>query len=347
MVLGPHAKYEAAITMKEHQPLNSSLGVIVIGRNEGERLHKSLGSIATPHRPKIVVYVDSGSTDGSVEFARNFGCHVIELDLSVGFTAARARNQGVAYALRLYPELECVQFVDGDCELLPDWLPLAQIALDANPTAAAVCGRLRERYPEKSIYNQLCDIEWNTPVGEVKACGGIALFRVAPFAASGGFREGLIAGEEPELCIRLRAVGWKILRINHDMAHHDAAMLRFGQWWNRSKRCGYAFAEGAAMHGAPPERHWVREARSAWLWGACIPLLVAAMALFISVWASALLLVYPLQVARLYCRIRHTSPRPGWYATFLVLGKFPEVLGQFKFLLDRIRGKRTALIEYK
>ncbi|MES2949393.1 MAG: glycosyltransferase [Pseudomonadota bacterium] len=327
--------------------MNSSLGVVVIGRNEGERLRKCLASITTEHRPRIVVYVDSGSTDGSVEFARSLGCHVVELDLRTAFTAARARNQGVAYALGVFPDLESVQFVDGDCELLPDWLSLAQTALRSNPAAAAVCGRLRERYPEKSIYNQLCDIEWNTPVGNVKACGGIALFRVAPFAASGGFREGLIAGEEPELCIRLRAVGWTILRISHDMALHDAAMLRFGQWWNRTKRCGYAFAEGSALHGAPPERHWVRETRSAWLWGAGIPILVAAMAVSISAWASALLLVYPLQVARLYWRVRHTSPRPGWHATFLVLGKLPEVLGQFKYLLDRTRGKRATLIEYK
>jgi GT2 family glycosyltransferase len=325
----------------------SAIAVVAIGRNEGARLKVCLASVLKTGLAQAVVYVDSGSCDGSADYARSLGCEVVDLDMSTPFTAARARNAGFAHAMASVPNLAYVQFIDGDCELLPDWLPTAHAALHANPELAAVCGRLRERFPERSVYNQMCDIEWNTALGEVKACGGIALFRASAFTASGGFLETLIAGEEPELCVRLRAAGWRILRIDQDMALHDAAMLHFGQWWARSKRAGYAFAEGAFLHGRPPERHWVRESRSARLWGAGIPVTVTALALALGPWALALLLVYPLQVLRIYRRVRGTLPAAGWYATLLVVGKLPEALGQFKFLLNRVLDKRAALIEYK
>lgn len=323
------------------------IAVVVIGRNEGARLKTCLASAFNAGLAQTLVYVDSGSSDGSSDYAQSLGCEVVELDMSTPFTAGRARNAGFDRAMARWPDLACVQFIDGDCELLPGWLPAASAVMRDNPKLAVVCGRLRERFPEKSIYNQLCDIEWNTAVGEVKACGGIALFRASAFAASEGFLESLIAGEEPELCVRLRASGWKILRIDEDMALHDAAILRFRQWWKRSQRAGYAFAEGASMHGQPPERHWVRESQSARLWGAAIPVAVASLAVAMSPWALLLLLVYPLQVLRIYLRVRHTLPTAGWYATLLVVGKLPEALGQISFLLNRLLDKRAALIEYK
>lgn len=320
---------------------------VVIGRNEGTRLKVCLASVVNLNLVQTVVYVDSGSSDGSADYARALGCEVVDLDMSIPFTAARARNAGFAHAVACKPDLAHVQFLDGDCELLPDWLTAGQSALQSSPQVAAVCGRLRERFPQKSIYNQMCDIEWNTPVGEAKACGGIALFRVEAFAASTGFLETLIAGEEPELCIRLRSAGWKILRIDQDMALHDAAMVHFRQWWSRSKRAGYAFAEGASLHGRPPERHWVRESRSAWLWGAGIPVLVIALSVFLSPWALGFLLVYPLQMLRIYRKVYRSLPLAGWYAALQVVGKLPEALGQCKFLLNQMLGKRAALIEYK
>lgn len=323
------------------------LAVVAIGRNEGERLRTCLTSALASRLAQWVVYVDSGSTDGSVAMAQALGCHVVNLDMATPFSAARARNEGFALAQQLAPDLTHVQFVDGDCELEDKWMGSAIVFLHANASVAAVAGRLRERYPQASIYNQLCDIEWNTPVGEIKACGGIAMFRAQPFHQLGGFRADLIAGEEPELCVRLRAAGWRIWRLDHDMALHDAAILRFGQWWSRSKRTGHAYAEGAALHGAPPELHWVQESRSAWLWGAVLPLGIAGCALLFGPWALALLMVYPLQVARLWWRVRQAVPAAGWYATFLVLGKLPEMLGQLKFVMGRLRGQRSGLIEYK
>ncbi|WP_347929602.1 glycosyltransferase family 2 protein [Pseudomonas helvetica] len=323
----------------------TGIGVVVIGRNEGLRLERCLASLGGAAQK--VIYVDSGSTDGSVQMARRLGVEVVELDMSIPFTAARARNEGFACVQRLLPAMCYVQFVDGDCEVVGGWLPRAQAFLDAQPEVAVVCGRRRERFPQRSIYNLLCDLEWDTPIGEAKACGGDALIRAEAFAAVSGFRADLIAGEEPELCVRLRANGWKVWRLADEMTLHDAAMTRFGQWWRRTLRGGYAFAEGAFLHGAAPEQHWQRESRRAWLWGLGVPLATMIASLVLGWFGLLLLLVYPLQVVRL-ARRGDRSARENWLqAFFLVLSKFPEMLGQVKFLLHRLGAGKTALIEYK
>jgi glycosyltransferase involved in cell wall biosynthesis len=323
----------------------TGIGVVVIGRNEGQRLERCLQSLVG--RADQLVYVDSGSTDGSVQLARRLGVEVVALDMTQPFTAARARNEGFACLQGIVPGIRHVQFVDGDCEVDAGWLGKAQAFLDQHPDVAVVCGRRRERFPQRSVYNLLCDLEWDTPVGEAKACGGDALMRVDAFMAVSGFRPELIAGEEPELCVRLRAGGWKVWRLADEMTLHDAAMTRFGQWWRRSLRAGYAYAEGAYLHGQTPERHWLRESRRAWLWGLQLPLAILVLSLVSGGWGLWLLLVYPLQIVRLARRGERSTRENWWQAVFLVLGKFPEMLGQAKFLLNRYAAGKALLIEYK
>lgn len=324
--------------------LPSDFAVVIIGRNEGSRLEKCIASIRSHARH--VVYVDSGSTDNSVALSRSMGCEVVNLDMQIAFTAARARNEGFTRAMQLAPNTVFVQFVDGDCEMAPGWMRAAIAFLQAHPDAAAACGRLRERHPEASIYNRLCDLEWDTPVGEAKACGGIVMMRAKAFSAVQGFRPGLIAGEEPELCVRLRAAGWRIWRLGHEMALHDAAMTHFGQWWKRTKRAGYAFAAGAALHGAPPERHYLQQRNRGLAWGIALPLVIAATVLWAPM-AILLVLAYPLQVARLALKSEQAAPIAWLRAAFLVLGRFPEGLGSLKYFIDTSLGKRGGLIEYK
>jgi glycosyltransferase involved in cell wall biosynthesis len=325
---------------------NSELGLVVIGRNEGDRLRVCLQS--TRPREYPVVYVDSGSTDDSVSLAGSLGAVVVPLDLSVPFTAARARNAGLQKLLELHPRTQFVQFLDGDCELDPDWLPFALRSIQADPSIALVCGRRRERFPDQSIYNALCDIEWNTPVGEAQACGGDALFRVASVEEAGRYRESLIAGEEPELCLRIRERGGKVLRLDHEMTRHDAQMTQFAQWWKRTLRAGHAYAEVSSLHAKSPFRIWKRETRSNWFWGLLIPLLAVVPAPFTWGLSLLLLLLYPL----LFFRIRRRQKKYGVphamaYAFFGVLAKVPMMLGQWKYVRGRLFGKRSRLIEYK
>lgn len=324
------------------------VGVVAIGRNEGERLHRCLQSLRAAEGSRLpTVYVDSGSTDGSVAFAQGLGVEVVALDMRLPFTAARARNAGVARLREWLPDVGYVQFIDGDCELDPGWLQPAVAFLDGNQDFAVVCGRRRERHPERSVYNLLCDFDWDGPTGEVAACGGDALMRLEAFEAVGGFRESLIAGEEPELCVRLRQAGWKVMRLPREMCLHDAAMFRFSQWWRRSARAGHAFAEGAWLHGRPPERHGVRAVRSAVAWGLVLPLLVLLGLWWVGPAAAWLLALYPLQVARLTVTGPRSFRENLINAFFLVLAKFAELTGNIRFLLNRLRGGPARLIEYK
>jgi GT2 family glycosyltransferase len=323
---------------------SSSFGVVVIGRNEGERLKQCLGSLSEAAQ---VVYVDSGSTDGSVKWAKQAGADVVELDPTTPFTAARARNAGFRELRRITPDLQYVQFVDGDSELNRDWPTAATSHLNSNKMICAVFGRTRERFPERSIYNRMCDREWEVPIGEASACGGNVMLRVDALEASGGYREDLIAGEEPELCVRLRAAGWRIWRLNHEMVLHDAAILHFSQWWRRQMRSGYAFAQGAHLHGNLPERHWVWESCRALLWGIAFPLTWICALIIFGRWGNLLLLVYPVQILR-----RMTSTTGPWltrlrFVFFEQLSRFPETLGQLRFARDRLLRRYGQLIEHK
>ena len=325
----------------------NNLGLVVIGRNEGDRLRRCLLSVV--NRISNIVYVDSGSSDGSVEVAQSYGVEVVELDLTIPFTAARARNEGFIRLLRSNSELEFVQFVDGDCEIAPQWLELAVEELRRSPQVAVVCGRRRERFPQKSIYNRLCDIEWDTPVGETGACGGDALVRVEAFRQVTGFNPQLIAGEEPELCVRLRQRQWKILRIRAEMTLHDAQMSKFSQWWHRTMRSGHAYAEGAWLHGKSPEKHWVKESNSIWFWGFILPSLAICLTWLTQGWSLILLSAYPLLIYRIYSRkkLELRGDEALMYALFCAIGKFAQLRGQVKFYFNKFLSQQSHLIEYK
>jgi GT2 family glycosyltransferase len=210
-----------------------------------------------------------------------------------------------------------------------------------------VAGRLHERYPNLSIYNWLCDREWDGPTGDVRACGGVAMIRVDAVTAVSGFRDDLIAGEEPELCLRLRTSGWRVWRLDTDMAVHDAAMTCFSQWWKRALRAGYAFAQGAYLHGTGPERYRVWENWRAWLWGVFLPFACLLACLFFWPLGLAAWLIYPLQVLRQTARNVGTLRQRTLLALFQVLGRFAEGMGQIKFLRDRLLGQQGRLIEHK
>jgi len=330
------------------QPGLAPLGVVVIGRNEGERLMRCLDSL--PRGAARVVYVDSGSTDGSVARARAVGAEVVELDLSVPFTAARARNAGAGRLAELAPQPGFVLFLDGDCELAAGFAEHALEQLEHHPRWAAVAGRLRERHPEASLYNRLCALEWKTEVGPVRSVGGICMVRASAFDAVGGFDDRIIAGEEPELCWRLRQAGFEVHRIDREMAVHDADMRHLGQWWRRQVRAGHACAENYALHGRVDFGHYGRAFYSALVYGLGLPL-VAVGAIPWTYGASlGLLLAY----VRLYRRAVAWRTRLGdsaadadAYARYLVLGSAAQALGIVRYAARRSLGRPRHIIEYK
>jgi GT2 family glycosyltransferase len=341
--------------------MTEPFAVIAIGRNEGERLRLCLNSALAAGAAQVV-YVDSGSIDGSVALAESLGAQVVHLDPAGGFTAGKARNAGVA-ALGGAPPL--IQFVDGDCELVPGWVDAARAVLAADPGLAAVAGRRRERAPEASIFNRMCDMEWNSPVGPARAVGGDAMYRADAFAAVSGFDPAFICGEEPELCFRLRAEGWRMERIDAEMTLHDAAITRWSQWAKRVERAGWSFAEGAATYGKTPERYNIRPHQRAWFWGGAVPAGIAAALLAavllgaagsgLWIWALAAALLglaaYPAMALRIARRRAADRGDPAadarLYGALTMLAKIPELRGAIRYARARARGERGAIIEYK
>lgn len=316
------------------------VGIVAIGRNEGERLRRCLTSVEMSKFP--LVYVDSGSIDGSRDLAIGLGAKLVDLDIAKPFTAARARNAGLAALLDDHPALEYVQFVDGDCEFERGWMETATIFLDAHPESAVTCGRRRERFPSASLYNRIADAEWNTPAGLALACGGDAMMRSEAIAAVGAYDAELAAGEEPELCLRLRQEGWTIWRLDQPMTIHDAAMEKFSQWWLRAVRSGMGYAQVWSATRRHPVPLYRRESLRALIWSIGVPTasIVAAAALH---WSLILLAptMWGGQFIRLACQHGRAQ------GALLLIGKAAETLGILRYLRGTVVRSQSRTVFYK
>jgi glycosyltransferase involved in cell wall biosynthesis len=329
------------------------LGIVVIGRNEGDRLPKCLQSAS--RATANIVYVDSGSKDGSARTARRLGVDVIELDASTPFSAGRARNAGFYHLAQINPRLEYVQFIDADCLIREDWLPFAAASLTRQPKLAAVAGWLHEERPDHSIYHRFGELEWNSSgVGQVDSVGGIFMIRREAFDSVSGFDPTVAAGEEPELCQRLIRKGWQIARLDHDMALHDLAMTRFGQWWRRMVRGGYGSMDVGCRFGVTSFSRNNRRVLAWACWLAAITIsgtlaattgssqLKTVTALLLCVWLAKLVRI----------ALRMLKKRNAWnisvaYAFFMGIAFLPQAVGQARYLGDRLLKRSARLIEYK
>ena len=283
--------------------------------------------------------------------AQEIGTAVVQLDASIPFTAARARNAGAELLLKTHPELTFLQFADGDTELHPRWITHALEYLQHHRDVAVVCGRRRERFPEASVYNLLADMEWDTPIGNADEFGGDSLIRVDAFRKVGGYRTEFIAGEEPDLAARLRLAGHRLVRLNHEMTLHDLAMTGFSQWWRRTVRSGHALAQLGHTYGGEPLRFYRAPWRSTLFWGAAVPAGILFLAILFSAWA---LFLFPLAYAYLLARIMRYRLQRGddrdsafAYGLFTTLGKFPQLVGMMRFYRNRWSKRQSTIIEYK
>jgi GT2 family glycosyltransferase len=332
--------------------VHDAIGIVVIGRNEGTRLVRCLASlpVGVP-----CVYVDSESSDDSVAVAEKAGADVVRLTAPPKHSAARARNAGIDWLRENHPEVRYVMLLDGDCTLSSGWLTEAADTLSRDCSVALVFGRLRERFPQRSIFNALCDDEWNHPVGEAYQAGGIFCSRIDALTQANGFREEMIAGEDPELAVRLRLAGWQLCCVDAEMAVHDANILHFSQWWRRARRSGHAFTELARLHPTLTKPNWRAQCRSIAFWGAAFPsfvLLSGCLAMAVRgewlIVTIALFGLWSAQWLRLTLKRSDLQPKVARAnAFFLLVGKIAEFTGMVEFHRKRLLGSETQLIEYK
>lgn len=329
-------------------PMSDICAIVVIGRNEGPRLEETLVAARATGLP--VTYVDSRSSDGSVSRARALDVDIVEMGDHEPLGAARARNLGARHVLDQRPEVKYIQFVDGDCLLHPDWPNQALAVLESDSTTTAVCGWTLEARPQRNVFHRMAQMEWQMgSVGEVPDFAGVVMMRTDAFLAAGGYDPKVVAGEDTELSSRIRQAGGRIQRIDAVGALHDINMSSPRQWWQRSARCGYAYAEIAVLH-RHTDQLFLHEAKRTVAWGAVAPL--AALALLR--WSRLPLLLLGARYGASAIRAARSVDPPGatWidrltYGVGCVIGSLPGALGVAKFALDSVRGRHPSLIEYR
>jgi glycosyltransferase involved in cell wall biosynthesis len=325
--------------------LARELTVVVIGLDAAGTLERCLVSIAVAVGEAgggaRVIYVDGGSRDDSAAIARRLGAEVIQLSTDRP-TAAKGRNAGWRAAAT-----PLVHFVDSDTALDPGWLLRALPAIRADERIASVFGQLRESNPSGSVYNEVCGCDWYVPPGDGRFCGGNALFRLDALRQVDGSDEALSAGEEADLCWRLRQRGWRIVCLDAVMAHHDLGMTGFRAYWRRAVRSGYAYAEVGLRFARTDDPLWLREL----VRNVTLPPAALALALALALWlgapglgvAAALLLVRPgLKFVALRRRIPEVRLR-ALYVAHLVFIRVPLFVGGVRYIATRPRALRAAV----
>ncbi len=348
--------------MTEFAP-TALVSVVVIGRNEGLRLTRCLESVLKMEEPSPdpdgltgveVFYVDSHSSDDSRARAAQLGVTVLMIDGRP--TAALARNTGWKPSHGRY-----VLFLDGDTILAPGFVNAALRELRAQPDVAVVWGHRREIAPEASIYNRVVDLDWIYRAGYTKACGGDAVMRRTALEAVGGYDATLLAGEEPDMCRRMRGVGWKILHIDEPMTMHDMAMYRFGQYWKRSQRTGYAYAQLADRYRNTPDPIWSGDQKRNFVRGTFWPLSlgIALLASVFLLWMRSVWVGIPLVlwIVLFFLASWRSARKLRWKnasaGTLMLAGihshlqQTPIMLGQIQYLRDKARSHQRGLMEYK
>jgi len=326
------------------------VSVVVIGRNEGERLRRCLASVHAASWAGMayeVIYVDSCSTDSSIDLARSFGAYTCGVEAQP--CAAKARNLGWQRASG-----EFILFLDGDTELHPGFVGAALEALQ-DPALCAAWGHRREARPEQSIYTRVLDLDWVYPAGPSLYFGGDVLLRRAAIAQVGGFAPTLQAGEEPELCARLRAAGWKIEHLDVPMTKHDLAVRTWRAYARRCWRGGMAYAEVAARARHMGDLLWQRESMRDLVHGLCwlalVPVLVVLALAAGPAWALPPLLAAGTLIVRSAWRARWKAPgRPGLllaYAVHSQVQKVPALGGQLAWRWAHFRGRSTQALAYQ
>ncbi|MBL1321898.1 MAG: glycosyltransferase family 2 protein [Methylophaga sp.] len=326
------------------------IGIVIIGRNEDKRLQLCFDSMNGLECAKV--YVDSCSTDSSIAIAESNQIEIIELDLAKPLSAARARNEGFQRLVQLNPSIEFVQFIDGDCTLLAGWIEVASNALINNSQRAAVIGHLLERNIEASSYNRLCALEWRSAPGDLSdfgALGGISMIRTSVFKELGGFNPEVIAGEDSEFGVRMGLAGYKVTKLDQQMATHDANILKFSQWWKRSVRAGHAIGQRAFINGDSAHRDCMKERNSTLFWGGLIPLLIVVLLPFTQGYSLLLVGAYfylGYRVITFRLKLGDSLSDAWFYTKFLLLSKFANMVGLMKFNFNKL-SERYEIIEYK
>ncbi len=331
---------------------------VIIGVNAEKTLASCISSIRAANYPQSclhIYYADGGSHDNSLAIAAEF-TDVTILALNPEHpTPGLGRNAGWKAG-----KSPLVHFFDSDTILHPDWL--AQAVATISEGVAAVRGNRCEIFPRATLYNWIGSLEWNDQPGDVECFGGDVLIRRSVLEQSGGYDEVLVGGEDPELSRRIRHLGWRIIQLDQEMTRHDLAMTRFGQYWQRAYRSGYAFAAVTDRFSKQKTGFWFAEFRRILVRGGGCQILLSAALVSLLLFPEAVPLALAMAISGLgllffprlfrvgyFARDKQLSRSDAriyaWHCSIVVL---PDLFGLLRYYwgkwFDRpLRNRRRAL----
>ncbi len=235
---------------------NPSVSVVVPVYNGGQAVSATVEHILrqslTPHE---IIVVDDGSTDDTSEVLKKFAGRISALR-KVNGGPASARNCGIRAATGNF-----VAFTDSDAFPDREWLSNLLKGFDG-PRVAGVGGIVRGinsgLLPEYADTLRLYDPGRNGEgeISHLVTCN--ACFRRDALLEAGLFDERFRkpGGEEPELCIRLRRLGYEF------RVAEDAVVLHRHKTIRNLLRATSNYGEGGFIIGSIwPEYRWRGDAR--------------------------------------------------------------------------------------
>lgn len=231
-----------------------SIGIKAL--NEERHIGAALASAVAAVQPfgGEVILADSGSTDRTVDIARQYPVHIVQL----ANPSERSCGAGAQLAFQ-FAQGDYFYLLDGDMVIDPDFLSAGIAYLETHPDVAAVGGRVREMVTDGQEFQIRArsvaqNSNWQPGIVDRLDCGG--LYRTEAIRDAGYFADrNLHAFEEFELAARLRARGWKLARINAPaVEHYGHSLDSYKLLWRRIAS-GYAGASGEVLRGALGQRH--------------------------------------------------------------------------------------------
>jgi glycosyltransferase involved in cell wall biosynthesis len=204
--------------MKTEKHVN--LDVVIITKDQGWNVRRLIESVlyeTTDRSGTEIILVDSASSDDTVEIASDYPIRVIRLGKRQRLTAAAGRHAGLSQTSG-----DFVLFLDGDMELRRGWIDAALGLFARRPDFAVISGEVIDQ-PIRAQAPRL-----DEPVGELQRAsftevahgGGAAAYRRSVLDRVGSFNPYLFSDEEPELCLRIRHAGYRIVRLDRPIANH-------------------------------------------------------------------------------------------------------------------------------
>jgi GT2 family glycosyltransferase len=207
------------------------VSIIILNYNGRRFLQACLSSVLKSSYPDFeVIFVDNGSTDGSVNFVKEkFGndprLRIVKNRENLGF--AEGNNVGARYARG-----DFLVFLNNDTEVHPDWLrELVKTALSDKKVGIAICRILTPSSPKGLLVGNvdkygngvLMPLKNGAEDVEVIASGPAFLIKRHIWDEVGGFdSKYFIYVEDIDLAWRVKLLGYRIVPSFNSVVYHKA-----------------------------------------------------------------------------------------------------------------------------